>query len=41
MFDKFRCYIQEITHLDDEDAYFGGEDIDDDVRDGVYLLCCS
>ncbi|VVA31642.1 PREDICTED: DNA [Prunus dulcis] len=31
---KLKFSAKEITHLDDEDAYFGGEDIDDDVRDG-------
>ncbi|PQM38464.1 DNA repair helicase XPB1 [Prunus yedoensis var. nudiflora] len=32
---KLKFSAKEITNLDDEDAYFGGEDIDDDVRDGV------
>ncbi|KAH0974859.1 hypothetical protein GBA52_016758 [Prunus armeniaca] len=31
---KLKFSAKEITQLDDEDAYFGGEDIDDDVRDG-------
>ncbi|BFG31764.1 hypothetical protein CerSpe_180380 [Prunus speciosa] len=31
---KLKFSAKEITNLDDEDAYFGGEDIDDDVRDG-------
>ncbi|XP_021820838.1 DNA repair helicase XPB1 [Prunus avium] len=31
---KLKFSAKEITHLDDEDAYFVGEDIDDDVRDG-------
>ncbi|ONI07171.1 hypothetical protein PRUPE_5G104000 [Prunus persica] len=31
---KLKFSAKEITHLDDEDAYFGGEDIDEDVRDG-------
>lgn len=29
--------LQEIAHVEDDDPYYGGEDVDDDPRDGTEI----